>query len=589
MSTTRRQSGRLAKQRESIANAKLVATNDTDSEDEHSASEASEYGEQDRPSKRQKLVKSAPAKRTKKSSKSADKTHDLTSMPLDVLFEALIALARTNHIVREHLLSKGASGVWRTSRENADGPDCPEDLSEQQWVHLLYGEAWCKSCDAKNIQRVDFGLRRRACTSCLKSNLVVTSSFKRRFPDLDPSILELLPYTNIGGSAHGHASRSKFYWRADIEEMEQTLAVYERDIMMRKVDARKRLEEFKDKRIALVKSIAEHSQLCINWSSESAERRRADGDTKIAERYEAIKAKFLELGYAAADIASIKYYVRQPTALTDRIWKKIRPELEHTIVDERDRRLKQERAARIKTRIAFVQDAYKATKKSMVPTQWRHLPGLFEVVQSPAFQQVINAPDDVDVGAAHFADAVNSLPDFLVEWTVARKKHLNRLMDIALESESGTTGSPTSLPDIGRLNLATSVFKCQQDYCRGYGSNPSTYNPCIIGWDAAGAHHCDHKYTFYWPGRGIDLVETVLHFSKQGSVAAASLVALAGLGAEHATCEEMDARGLLFRCNICTPRKIPGNQVAYDVFTWRNASVMADIHCSGSGADQATR
>src|ERR1700683_4590822 len=68
-------------------------------------------------------------------------------------------------------------------------------------------------CGAKGIQRIDFGLRRRVCTSCFKEKyvysfhcwrrlmafsqrLVVASKFRVRFPDYAPLVMDLLPYTN---------------------------------------------------------------------------------------------------------------------------------------------------------------------------------------------------------------------------------------------------------------------------------------------------------------------------------------------------------------------------------------------------------
>lgn len=207
-----------------------------------------------------------------------------------------------------------------------------------------------------------------------------------------------------------------------------------------------------------------------------------------------------------------------------------------------------------------------------MPNQWRHLPGLFEVVQFPDFKAVVDAPHDVDVGVDHFKDAETALPDLLVSWTAAHKAHLAHLINASFNSEPGsssTTATPTVL-DITCLNLATAVFKCCQHYCQGYGSNTLLDSPCIIGWDAAVAHHCKEG-SYHWLSQpNMDLTETVLYFSKRGSDAAASVIAVASLKAEHATCAEMDALDLLFQCTLCSPYKI-NDRLSYEVFTWRTA------------------
>ncbi|KAJ7461802.1 hypothetical protein B0H11DRAFT_2056102 [Mycena galericulata] len=555
-----------------------------ESEEESDAeSDTSEYGK--RPTKRAKLT--TPKKR--KPVVASSKTCYLTTIPLDVLLEIfgrlgpkeLILLARTNHTFREHLLSKAANGVWKRSRENEDGPDCPDDLSEQRWAHLLYAEARCQSCGAKNVQRIDFGLRRRACTSCLKANLVVTSSFNKRFPHLEDTILRLIPYTNIGGFAHGHASNSKFYWRADIEEMADLLGAHERDVNMRVIGARKKLEDFTEERITLVEAIVNHAAICRNWSRDSANRRQLDERGKVERRYDAIKNRFVNLGYLESDVQCIDHHsaVRQVAPLTDRIWKKIYPTLEPFVQAEKARRVDREHEARITARKRLVQDIYKDYKKTLVPAQWRYLPGLFEVLQLPAFGAVVNATDDVDIQSAHFNDAKDALPGFIVSWTATRKAELAQLVPPALESHSSPVGisdkpaSSTATPNTQSLNLATAVFHCGQLPCGGHGTNYGLRQPCLIGWDAAAAHRCRENPYVYFLGRSerITSVKTILSFSTTGSAAAASLVALAGLDARHATCAEMDKLDLRFLCLACSPRTGPGNKPCLDAFPWRAA------------------
>ncbi|KAJ7691739.1 hypothetical protein B0H17DRAFT_1179481 [Mycena rosella] len=604
MSTVRRQSGRLAQQAISPAKTKEFKVQvrqgkpqtGTDgkiteppeplddsyeeSEEDEIESDASEYGKK-RPAKRQKLNNSKS--RTLGKRKVANETCYLTTIPLDVLLEIfvqlepkdLILLARTNRAFREHLLSKTANITWKNARENMDGPDCPPDLSEQRWAQLLYGAAKCQSCGAKNIQRVDFGLRRRACTRCLKNNLVVTSSFSKHFPHLEDTILKLIPYTNIGGFAHGHASSSNFYWKADIEKVAETLAVKEHDVHMHLIGARKKLEDFTAERVALVATVVEHAALCRDWSKQLVIRREHEAIRLCDQRHNAIKDRFMKLGYAEADLSSLTYRpsVRQTTQLTDRIWNKIYPELETVVKERRDRRLKAERDARIEARTELVQSIYTEFKKSLVPAQWCFLPGLHEVLRLPAFDTVVNAPDDVDVEMSHFKKGRDALPGFVVSWPATRKAELVRLMDEARASTPNSsdiqaaTTSTVAVSDTQSLDLATTVFVCTRPSCGTGYAQPTSPN-VLTGWEGAAGHHCRQSDHF---SRRVASVETNFALSKRGSTAAAFLVTLAGLDTKQATCAEMDRLDLRFVCIACPPRAAPGKKQAYQVFTWRTA------------------
>ncbi|KAJ6595671.1 hypothetical protein DFH09DRAFT_1135288 [Mycena vulgaris] len=603
MSTARRQSGRLASQmvpsakvEESSASkiqvkprtgsgkrkpVEVEAFDSEDSDEEASdvESDASEYGKQ--PVKRQKLKKTTSSgKLLKRNGQSA--TCYLTTIPLDVLLEIfiqlepkdLILLARTNHAFRGQLLSRASNNIWKKARENIDGPDCPDDFSEQRWAHLLYAEAKCESCGARNIQRVDFGLRRRVCTRCLKANLVVTSSFSKHFPHLEDTILDLIPYTNIGGFAHGHPSRSKFYWKPDIENMTQKLAIHERDIHMRVIGARKRLEDFTAERIALVATAVEHAEICNDWSRQSAIRRQNEEILKCDQRSNAIKDKFVTLGYTEVDISCIRHHssVRQTSQLTDRVWNKIYPELEPLIQATRDRRLKAERAALIAARTLLAEDIYKGYKKTLVPARWRYLPGLYEILQLPAFDIVVNAPDDVNVDLTHFKEAADALPGFVVSWAAIRKTELVQLIESVgttspgpLDAQDGLLSSVATL-NTQSLDLATSVFACAQHPCSGYPAP----RLAIIGWEAAAGHQC-RLSSYHFSSRAHNLIETILKFSKAGSTAAASLVTLAALNEKQATCTEMDGLDLRFLCLACPVRAAPNNKQSYNAFSWRAA------------------
>jgi len=252
----------------------------TDSYDDFAAKPSASKGR--RPSKRAKTDGTFP-KKTAKSRKNSADLSCIVDMPLDILFEIfervapsdLLNLSRTNMMLRKTLMSKQAITIWKAALEVWSAPECPSDFSEPRWANLLFGGNVCQMCGAKGIQRIDFGLRRRVCTSCLKEKLVVASKFRVRFPDYDPLVMDLLPYTNTGGWAHGYASTSKYYWLDDIHDMVKELGKYQKDAIMRNRGAKQALDNFTKERIAFVATnavVSGHYILFLVPSNASPER-----------------------------------------------------------------------------------------------------------------------------------------------------------------------------------------------------------------------------------------------------------------------------------------------------------------------------
>ncbi|KAG8942875.1 hypothetical protein FRC04_003450 [Tulasnella sp. 424] len=71
-------------------------------------------------------------------------------LPTDVLYKIfiflnpldLLRLARTNQMLRSHLMSKASASIWKEARGNVYPPilTCPSDQSEPQWAALLFSK-----------------------------------------------------------------------------------------------------------------------------------------------------------------------------------------------------------------------------------------------------------------------------------------------------------------------------------------------------------------------------------------------------------------------------------------------------------------
>jgi F-box domain len=60
----------------------------------------------------------------------------------------IIHLSRTSRILRDTLMMRNATSVWKAARERCGAPECPSSMSEPQWAILLFGILCqvCKRC-----------------------------------------------------------------------------------------------------------------------------------------------------------------------------------------------------------------------------------------------------------------------------------------------------------------------------------------------------------------------------------------------------------------------------------------------------------
>ncbi|KIM35789.1 hypothetical protein M413DRAFT_449606 [Hebeloma cylindrosporum] len=536
--------------------------------------------------------KAPPAKRAKKTSKHSSAKGSrrkrtlslLPTMPLDVLFEVfshlsprdIINLSRTSRIFRDTLMTRNATSVWKGARERLGAPECPSAMSEPQWAVLLFGHL-CQSCGAKNIPKPEFGLLRRLCLSCKKSNFLVESRLKTRFPDVDPGVLELIPYTNVCAWSHGYTRSSRYFWIPDIDAVLQKIAEYERKIHHHLPGAQQALADFKAQQIEVVKSIREPMHKWERWFDLFDLQRSQDKSALIDQRFEAITSKFLELGYVADDMAYVRTRreCRQTAPLTDRIWSRIRPALEPAVLQCKRHRLERETRYLRSARQAIVHASYEEYKKTLSPSQWNYLPRTVDICAMEPFATVVDARADIVVTAADFEEAFCQLPELLSARSDARKRHADSLVkiprsanqsspiapepgDIMEGVESSQSCSNSTQADVS--DLATAVFTCLENSCQ----NLTYRGGYLFGWDGIAQHHCKsdlgpHPIHPHWirydsqcePG------PPKIDFSEKGSEIAAAVVRAAGLDDRVATVADMDvkAKDIRFGCSVCPPTK----------------------------------
>ncbi|KAF9472519.1 hypothetical protein BDN70DRAFT_886930 [Pholiota conissans] len=557
------------------------------------------------PAKKAKLSpspqpKSAPSK---KATRRPQKTLSLLpTMPLDIIFEILsflapkdlLTMAKINKLFRRTLLSPQATTVWKSSRERLGGPRCPSDLNELDWAILLFGDA-CQSCGTPHIRKVDFHLRRRVCARCKKRNVLAKSRFKLRFPDEDKSVLDLLPSTSDNGDAMSsfHSKRGcNYYWISDIEDMLRQLGILEANIIKGLPDAKQALETFKARRMQLVQSIKNDVSRLTAWKADAADQRQQDLQSEKDKRKNEIINRMLQLGYSKADLVDVEqdFECKKAKQLTERVWARIRPDLEAKAEFTRARRHISEREAVIVKRRSIVNMLYTEYKASLFPSQWKYLPRVLDIYEFDCFKALVEADSSVVVEKEDFKVCMEMLPGLLARRMDDLKGHLLESM-----KHSITDGQPTTLSPTGEkgkaamrndlVDLAIATFQCKGQ-CRNYTTTRSAR--LVIGWDTISSHYCEDEDEGLaivvrrpWD-LGTHVNESGLandgarfRFDMRASVVARELVRCAGLEEERALASEMDAKNLRFGCKTCGVEKVSsafGPTRAFRIgFGWRDA------------------
>ncbi|KAI9507306.1 hypothetical protein F5148DRAFT_134881 [Russula earlei] len=494
----------------------------------------------------------AKSKRAGTSRRVKGRLQNMLLLPLDALFMIfsklgpmdLVNLSRTSKDLRQLLMSRKSMWVWITARQKAGAtsvPDPPEDMSEPAWALLLFGPAVCSECSRQNIHRVDFALRRRLCIPCRKRNLVFSPRFRSHCPGLKESVMDLLPYTRIGGWTQWHASSSRFYWKPDLYEMGKKLAELEEDRDAGKPGARQRLKSFRAERILLVDSVVQSSAEFEKWAKVEAGIQAQNYRERRMQRREALKERILASGFDSVDLNWIGWSavpganVDKP--LTEKVWKYIRNKVEIKLNAARKARLFAERCQRERIYHHKSTQCYSDLLRQVLPMQRLYLPSLSQVDELSCFRELRNP--DRDEQPAEWVHAAAQLPESLSEWMSERRSKCTGLLPFYVDGPQDKAMEVKMLSDptidlwrhdamgnfAGKLDLAISVFR-----------HPDT-STIHIGRDVCHA----------WKMKG------ELEFSERGAEAVGALLRLLGLDPAITTASMLERLDMYFVCASCPP------------------------------------
>ncbi|KAF9496308.1 hypothetical protein BDN71DRAFT_1505820 [Pleurotus eryngii] len=464
----------------------------------------------------------------------------------------VIALSRTSKEFRGLLLSKRSISVWKAALTAEGCLECPADLSEPEYAVLLFGGTNCFNCGTKGIQRIDFGLRRRLCVRCMKVKLVSEKRFDTLFPGSDHMLLELIPYTHIGGYSHGHSSNGRFFYRDDIVKTQNTLKALERA-----EDPKTATNEFykaqRDRTWAIISTLRKYE----TWAEHAADRKVVESESRAAQRWEDIQQRFRILGYIDEDIAAIKSHpnVKSDTPLTNQGWGRVRARLEDLVLDAKKVRID-------KCRGAALSDAYTKYMRTLCPTQWAALPRTRELRTLAEVQTLLQRDLDADIATDEFSDLLND-DSTLQTWIDGRQRYLESVIASSLSSTGTNSLSSTSVEHV----FVCTAPDCRQSDSALWGSGKRMF----ISLPEALRHRCESTWLH---ARSLEPDRFEFAYPTRASAAVGHILSLLKLSPTTTTTTELDKLENLFVCCKCTPRvrtKDSKPLAMFEVFTWREA------------------
>ncbi|KAJ6503280.1 hypothetical protein C8R47DRAFT_196517 [Mycena vitilis] len=336
----------------------------------------------------------------------------LTDMPIDILFEIfgslnpydVLRLARVTKSFRRLLLHKSASGVWRAARENLTPsmPDRSPGMSEPAWIHLVF-DTQCYFCSTKGLRVVDWRLRVRICSKCIKTHTKLSAPM----PEGGSNDIEFLIQSMVPQSG----KKKSIYLTRDYQ------AIATKYHALKTPEAR---NVFFAEQREIIDEIEIHAQRCEEWANLKASDRTQEIQDMRKDRQAAIIERLIGLGYKD-DIErmeyphDLKHHVEFTRAqrLTERVWKNIQATLVAVVEQSRQKRL---------ARLGFSERSkpivrlFQQYKNSHLPYA-EIMPGPIELCRLKKVKVILDSPPvDGKIDETTFSAVVPLFNDFVNRW-----------------------------------------------------------------------------------------------------------------------------------------------------------------------------
>ncbi|KAG6919889.1 hypothetical protein DXG01_015597 [Tephrocybe rancida] len=412
----------------------------------------------------------------------------------------LYHMSLTNKALRKAVMS-GSSALWKTCfARHLDLPNCPPDMSEQDWAILLFSSFLCDECGIHNAV-IDFAYRRHLCDACLTLNQVSRTEQNQDtlYSETDP-IWDLVPasYRKPGDlywfryAPQEGTRREGMYLGRDL----QAIALEQQELQNQNCGA---IETWKHKKAVYITSRIQHAQECNKWAAK------------------------------VFDLIAEQRHRRQ-----------------YSIEQRKENRRKWAREGLLERRSGVMRAVYLEHQKTLKPTAWITLPDYKDLLRLEPFSALLNDASENELTPLVCSQAIVKLPDCVADW---RRQRMEHMLAQLLNSETRELDVAEELC-IRRLSLATSIFACVD--CE----LDSVPGDCLFGWHDVSLHARCYRLV----KRGLQN----LVLCQNGTLIASAVVSLLGLDPSTASASEMDgleARVVCSRCPMMYYRGVHGGKV----------------------------
>lgn len=490
----------------------------------------------------------------------------LLDISLDIVFEIfgnlhpldLLRISRISKEFRNLLMHKSSRHIWKSSLSSVVPtlPPCAPGMTEPQWVSLVF-DTTCYVCQ-KTARKADWGLFIRICNKCAKSHLGSGMLFSPESEKTD--FMSLIPTRRDAAKPY-----RKVWFKKELESIKTKCNA---------IQGAEEKRKFVEDRKELVSSLKEHTTLCEAWAETIAESRSSELADLKEERFAAITAKLISLGWGMEldniqdpDSLRSHKHVKQPNPLTERTWKTIKPDLLIFMELMKKKRLDRELAALVVERKAIAGKVLRTFKRSQLP--WTDImPGVSDFLSFPEIKAVIDQAFEVEVDEQSFEALLPAFPGMIATWRESIVKLLvhqrKRLCKDQTEDDEEI---------MRQLKLATSVFKCHScgdDAGDPYFDSIMYHNDghhielrCRpLFWPRVLAHRCATRpydygvslMSFLDLRRDVPWTSNVFLVDSQMAEIVKKIVILCGKDPSTTTVDDMDAADYRFACHTCADR-----------------------------------
>ncbi|KAI5115480.1 hypothetical protein M0805_005579 [Coniferiporia weirii] len=340
----------------------------------------------------------------------------LLTMPADIFMDVaghmepidVLHLSRISLEFNKMLMSKQSRSIWRAARVNVQMPECPDGLSEAQYISLLY-EKYCQVCGTPYVphSKKVLTLRIRLCHGCYSTNVLKGRDLTGHLPEKQSDDIRLYTLTvcsealelstNKGALTDIVVAKDAHFFKPDFDEALRRYMDLERHPARRNA--------YVENRSAIVSEVIEKAKVVQKWMGHMAEISKLAAERALLNRKLEISSRLKGIGYNETDYPiqneegshyiEGKKLVENKTELKPRTWKTLRPKLEQIILQVREKRAQDALHRRIKERKTELRKFHIPYLKAQAPdlTEQALLPNLADLFALPFVYTRIHGSD----------------------------------------------------------------------------------------------------------------------------------------------------------------------------------------------------